>query len=120
MWNAIEVENEHDQSRHLLCRQRFEFSLTGSLKSVKINRFQVPAQLAWAITVNKAQGTTIPRTLLDLRRPYWQHGSGYVAPARVPTRHGCAAYVDARTCINGQRVVPVICNVVLPGLTLDA
>ena len=112
------MSDPDDGSHHLLCRQRFEFSLTGHLRSVKIKRFQVPTQLAWAITVNKAQGTTIPCVVLDLRRPYWQHGAGYVAPSRVPTRHGCAAYVDPRTCISGATIIPVICNVVLPGLVI--
>ena len=116
LWNAIEVEDEKDSSRHLLCRQRFEFSLTRHLNSISIKRLQVPAILAWAVTVNKSQGTTIPRTLLDLRRAYWQHGEGYVAPARVPTRQGCGVYVDSHSCLTRPRLIPVICNVVLPGL----
>jgi hypothetical protein len=50
-----------------------------------IHRTQLPAQLAWAVTVNKAQGKTIERALLDLSKPYWQHGSGFVAPSRTAT-----------------------------------
>ena len=90
------------------------------LDGVEIHRIQVPTQLAWAITVNKAQGKTIERALLDLRRPYWQHGSGHVAPSRVPCARDCIAYVDPSTALwtNGAVPVPMIRNVVFPGLVV--
>jgi len=124
--HAVVVEDVAPHSRgrapvkqHVLCRQRFKFGLTKHLNGVEIRRLQIPVQLAWAISVNKSQGQSIPRQLLDLRRGYWQHGSGYVAPSRCPTRANCAAYVDAHSSIvEDGAFVPVIRNVVYPGLTL--
>ena len=81
-WNAIVVEDiptsatgggRQPTKQHILCRQRFKFSLSRHLKGVEIHRFQIPVQLAWAISVNKSQGQSIPRQLIDLRRKY---GSG--------------------------------------------
>jgi hypothetical protein len=119
-WGALEVVDERDGSRHVLCRQWFRFSLQRHLKGVEIDRLQLPAIAAWAITVNKAQGMTMPRALLDMRRPFWQHGTGYVAPSRIPRSVDVAAYVDERSSLvcNGVRV-PVIRNVVYPALVVS-
>ena len=119
-WCRMHVLDEKAGTTHVLCRQHFIFALTRHLNGIEIHRTQLPAQLAWAITVNKAQGKTIERALLDLRKPYWQHGSGFVAPSRVPLARNCLAYVDAAssTMQHGARV-PVIRNVVFPGLVVE-
>lgn len=120
-WCRVHVVDEKSRSTHVLCRQQFIFSLVRHLNGVEIHRTQLPTQLAWAITVNKAQGKTIERALLDLRRPYWQHGSGHVAPSRVPRARDCLAYVDAATASWSAAglPVPVIRNVVYPGLVVQ-
>jgi hypothetical protein len=119
-WCSIHVMDEKTSASHVLCRQRFHFKLRRHLSAIEIHRFQIPAQVAWAITVNKAQGKTIERALLDLRKPYWQHGSAHVAPTRVPCARDCLAFVDRASsiCIGGN-IVPVLRNVVFPDLVLD-
>lgn len=46
----------------------------------KANNF--PIQLAWGITIHKAQGTTLDRACIDLRS-LWEPGQAYVALSRV-------------------------------------
>jgi hypothetical protein len=84
-----------------------------------IKRRQLPAQHAWSFTINKSQGRTIPRSIVDVRRPFWQHGSGHVAFSRVPCSKDSAAFADSESVIyTGGRPVPVIRNVVYPGLVV--
>ncbi|WP_337845515.1 hypothetical protein [Thermus sp.] len=44
---------------------------------------QVPVQLAWALTVHKAQGLTLDKVHLELGRGLFAHGQLYVALTRV-------------------------------------
>mmetsp|Transcript_7264 Transcript_7264/g.19101 ORF Transcript_7264/g.19101 Transcript_7264/m.19101 type:complete len:207 (-) Transcript_7264:125-745(-) len=68
---------------------------------------------AWAITGHESQGQTLEPSLLDLTAPYFAHGSGYVAPSRTRSADTTGAYVDARSCVEGDdgRIVPIICLV---------
>ena len=49
-------------------------------------RRQFPIRLAFAMTINKAQGQTIPYMGLDLRNPVFAHGQLYVALSRVQSK----------------------------------
>ena len=49
-------------------------------------RRQFPIRLAFAMTINKAQGQTIPYMELDLRNPVFAHGQLYVALSRVQSK----------------------------------
>jgi hypothetical protein len=121
MWQAYEAVDEKDGSRHLLCRQRFTFALTAHLNGVEIHRKQLPAQHAWAMSVNKSQGRTIPRAIVDVRVPFWQHGSAHVAFSRIPRSADCGVFVDHNTVMYDDRgrAVPVLRNVVYPGLVVS-
>ena len=59
------------------------------------------------------QGQTLEPSLLDLTAPYFAHGSWYVAPSRTRSADTTGAYVDARSCVEGDdgRIVPIICLV---------
>ena len=48
-----------------------------------LRRRQFPPKLAWAMTINKAQGQTLNQVGVYLRRPVFSHGQLYVAFSRV-------------------------------------
>jgi hypothetical protein len=54
--------------------------------SFKIRRRQFPVRLAFAITINRAQGQSVKVVGLDLRIPVFAHGQLYVALSRVTSR----------------------------------
>jgi DNA replication protein DnaC len=52
----------------------------------KIRRRQYPVRLAFALTINKAQGQSVKFVGLDLRTPVFGHGQLYVALSRATSR----------------------------------
>ena len=52
-----------------------------------LKRFQFPARLAFAISINKAQGQSVRMVGLDLRVPVFSHGQLYVALSRATSCH---------------------------------
>lgn len=51
--------------------------------SYSFKRFQFPVRLAFALTINKAQGQSVRYVGLDARMPVFSHGQLYVALSRV-------------------------------------
>lgn len=49
----------------------------------ELKRHQFPVRLAFAMTINKAQGQSLKQVGLDLRVPVFTHGQLYVALSRV-------------------------------------
>ena len=50
---------------------------------IKFTRTQFPVKVSFATSVNKCQGKTLNRVLIDLRWPFFAHGQLYVALSRV-------------------------------------
>jgi hypothetical protein len=51
--------------------------------SYKLMRIQFPLRLAYALTMNKSQGQTLNKVVIDLTTPPFSHGHLYVALTRV-------------------------------------
>ena len=49
----------------------------------KFKRHQFPVRMAFAVTINKAQGQSVSYVGVDLRTPIFAHGQLYVALSRV-------------------------------------
>jgi len=54
----------------------------------QLRRRQFPVQLAYAMTINKAQGQSVDLVGLYLPQPVFTHGQLYVALSRVTSPHG--------------------------------
>ena len=52
-------------------------------KSGTCSRLQIPLSLAWAITVHKSQGLTLPKAVIDLEKKEFAAGLSFVAIFRV-------------------------------------
>jgi ATP-dependent DNA helicase PIF1 len=50
-----------------------------------VHRHQFPIKLAFAMTINKAQGQTLARLGIDLTTPVFDHGQLYTALSRAPS-----------------------------------
>ena len=59
----------------------------------KLIRRQFPVRLAFAMSINKAQGQTIPNMGLYLPNPVFTHGQLYVALSRVQSKHKISVLV---------------------------
>lgn len=52
-----------------------------------MSRRQFPIKLAYAMTINKAQGQSVKYVGIDLRTPVFTHGQLYVALSRCTAFH---------------------------------
>jgi ATP-dependent DNA helicase PIF1 len=60
---------------------------------VQFNRLQFPIRVAFAMTINKAQGQTMERVAIYLPSPVFGHGQLYVALSRVKQRNNLTIMV---------------------------
>ena len=58
---------------------RIPMSSDGGALPFKLMRRQFPVKLAWAMTINKAQGQSLGRAAIILPEPVFAHGQLYVA-----------------------------------------
>ena len=60
-----------------------------SINSVQLERQQLPLRLAYALTIHKSQGLTMPKAWIDIGRSERTPGISYVAISRVKTLFSC-------------------------------
>jgi hypothetical protein len=78
-----------------------------------LKRCQFPVNLAFALTINKAQGQSVKKVGIDLRIPVFSHGQLYVALSRATSSRNISVLLpdtnrDHQTC-----------NVVYPEVLVD-
>jgi hypothetical protein len=75
------LEDAHGTRQILLPRITFEIKTEGII----VLRRQFPVRPAYAETINRSQGKTLERIVLDLRSPCFAHGQLYVGQGRSRT-----------------------------------
>ena len=90
--------------------QEYSFSkvkfIPGEKDPHRIERFQFPFRLAFAMTINKAQGQTFDKIGILLRSPVFAHGQLYVAISRVRNFESLTVMVE--TVQRGDKVQGVV------------
>ena len=115
-WNAVVVRldrSDGPSTTHTIGRARFSFGLKRN-SPIKILRTQLPLVHSWALTINRSQGQTLDRVLLDCRRPSFSHGQANVAISRVHLAEDLGVVVNDSCCerlADGTRCA-VLANVV--------
>lgn len=67
--------------------EKADFTLLDADGHPVVTARNFPVTLAWAMTIHKAQGTTLDQMHVDLRK-IWEPGQAYVALSRVREPHG--------------------------------
>jgi hypothetical protein len=76
-------------------------------------RLQFPVRLAFALTINKAQGQSVKNVGLDLRVPVFSHGQLYVALSRATSPH------RVKILLSDTSSFPATKNIVYPEVLID-
>jgi hypothetical protein len=79
-----------------------------------LKRHQFPVNLAFALTINKAQGQSVKEVGIDLRVPVFSHGQLYVALSRATNSRNISILLPDADRNTGQT-----CNVVYPEVLVD-
>lgn len=106
------VGGDHDGDMVLIPRISLTPSNTTDF-SFKFCRRQFPTRLAFALTVNKAQGQSVKFVGLDLRVPVFSHGQLYVAFSRATSGQWI------RVLLPDSSLASETTNVVYPEVLLD-
>jgi ATP-dependent exoDNAse (exonuclease V) alpha subunit len=81
--------------------------------SFRLSRRQFPIRLAFALTINKAQGQSVKYVGLDLRSPVFSHGQLYVALSRATSEQ------RIKVLLPDTALAAATKNVVYPEVLLD-
>lgn len=73
---------------------------------IRFKRQQFPLRLAFALTINKAQGQTLEKVGIYLKNPVFSHGQLYVALTRAKNVNGIKVFLDP------EKKTKKTCNIV--------
>ncbi|SCV04864.1 LANO_0G13102g1_1 [Lachancea nothofagi CBS 11611] len=76
-----------DGSSRLVLVQPEDWAIEDEHQKPLVSRIQLPLMLAWALSIHKSQGQTLPKVKVDLRRIF-EKGQAYVALSRAVSRDG--------------------------------
>ena len=85
----------------------------------KFRRHQFPLRLAFAMTINKAQGQSVRHVGIDLQTPVFTHGQLYVALSRCTSSLRIKALLKDASGLQPQEQQKETKNIVYPEALLD-
>ena len=85
--------------------------------AIQFRRTQFPIRLAFAMTINKAQGRTFDRVGLYLPTPVFTHGLLYVAMSRVRTPSSIKILIEPQDCKCEKSCRHLYKQFCIPGIT---
>lgn len=74
----LEIVTEGAHTGNIVAMPRIDFTTSESDFPFILNRRQFPIRLAFAMTINKAQGQSLKRVGIYLKRPVFAHGQFYM------------------------------------------
>ena len=106
---------EANPTYHSIPRVRFRFKLPYNA-SFHMLRTQFPLRLAYAMTIDKSQGQSMNKVIVDIRNSSFSHGQSYVAFSRVRDANNVLIYCQSNqkddSCVYINNVVyPMLCNI---------
>lgn len=110
-WPLVCFVQPDGTERHLLCQpETWKIELPNG--EIQAQRSQVPLILAWALSIHKAQGQTLPRVKVDLGRVF-EKGQAYVALSRATSQAGLqVSGFDPRKVMVHPKVIDFYANLV--------
>lgn len=106
---------DHDGEVVLIPRIRLKPSNAHAEFAFVLERLQFPVRLAFAITINKAQGQSVKHVGLDLRSSVFAHGQLYVALSRATSSRRIKVLLDT----DPDSTIARTKNIVYPEILLD-
>jgi ATP-dependent DNA helicase PIF1 len=104
LWPMVRFNLPDGTSRSMLCSPD-EWKTEAQNGEVLAKRVQVPLILAWALSIHKAQGQTLSRVKVDLRKVF-EKGQAYVALSRARSKEGLQVLgFDERKVMVHQKVL---------------
>ncbi len=107
------IGGDHDGEIALIPRIGLNPSAASTGFTFKLRRHQFPVRLAFAMSINKAQGQSVKYVGLDLRSSVFTHGQLYVAFSRATSGH------RIKVVLSPTAQSPVTKNIVYPEVLLD-
>jgi ATP-dependent DNA helicase PIF1 len=109
-----EIATKPDKGRHIFIPRLSIIPSDTKRMPFTLRRRQFPLQLAFAMTINKAQGQTLQTMGVYLPKPIFCHGQLYVAFSRCGSQRGVEVLVrgGSRAGLNGAPTSVCTSNVV--------
>ncbi|KAK1357764.1 hypothetical protein POM88_051020 [Heracleum sosnowskyi] len=95
MQHCVECEviaGQFKGTKHFI--PRMELCPTETRLPFKLCRKQMPIQICYAMTINKAQGQSLEKVALFLPKGVFTHGQLYVAVSRITSPQGLKLFID--------------------------
>lgn len=86
------ISGSYKGTKHFI--PRMELSPTETRLPFRLCRKQMPLQVCYAMTINKAQGQSLEKVALFLPKPVFTHGQLYVAISRVTSPQGLKLFIN--------------------------